>query len=154
VTLRARRAARDKRIPIVFDPNLRPNRWERMDRAVGFCRELCDGAFIVKTTRHEAELLTGASDPPAAALALCGLGARIGIVTLGADGAVMRGASSGEVTPPAVEVVSALGAGDAFMGALAAGAAALGWESTRAAEALPAAAAAGARACEGWGAWD
>jgi sugar/nucleoside kinase (ribokinase family) len=154
LTMLARREAFDLGLPVLFDPNLRPNRWQRMDRAVAFCRELCDGAFMVKTSRHEAELMTGSSDPPAAALGLCELGARVGVVTLGADGAVMRGASSGEVTAPEVEVVSALGAGDAFMGALAAGVAALGWESTRAAEALPAAAEAGARACEGWGAWD
>jgi fructokinase len=154
LTMLARREAFDLGLPVLFDPNLRPNRWQRMDRAVAFCRELCDGAFVVKTSRHEAELITGSSDPRAAALGLCELGARIGVVTLGADGAVMRGASSGEVAAPEVEVVSALGAGDAFMGALAAGVAALGWDSTRAAEALPAAAQAGATACEGWGAWD
>src|SRR2546423_5054599 len=33
VTLRARRAAIDRGIPILFDPNLRPNRWRDLDQA-------------------------------------------------------------------------------------------------------------------------
>ncbi len=152
VTLRARRAARDHGLPILFDPNLRPNRWEDLDRAVSYCRELCDGAFLVRATREEAALLTEAADPAAAATGLCALGARLGVVTMGAEGALMRGAASGEAEAPEVDVVAPLGAGDAFMGGLAAGIAARGWDPSRAAEALPEAAAAGARACTGWGA--
>jgi fructokinase len=152
LTVSARRAARDRDLPILFDPNLRPNRWRSMDRAVTVCRELCDGAFAVKTTSEEAELLTGKSDPADAAAALCGLGAQIGVVTRGAAGALMRGAADGEADAPRIEVVSPLGAGDAFMGALAAGLAKAGWDPARAAEALPGAVAAGARACSGWGA--
>lgn len=152
LTMQARRRALDLGVPILFDPNLRPNRWEKMETAIDFCRELCDGAFVVRANREEAELMTGVEDPASAAAALCGLGARLGVVTLGPDGAVMRGASSGRVPSPEVEVVAPLGAGDAFMGALAGGLAELGWEPGAAAEALPAATVAGARACEGWGA--
>ena len=152
VTIRARRAARDRGLPVLFDPNLRPNRWEEMDRAVSYCRELCDGAFCVRATREEAALLTGAEEPAAAATGLCALGARLGVVTMGAEGAVMRGAADGEVEAPEVEVVAPLGAGDAFMGGLAAGLADRDWDASRAAEALPQAAAAGARACTGWSA--
>lgn len=152
LTVSARRAARDRGLPVLFDPNLRPNRWRSMDRAVAVCRELCEGAFLVKTASEEAELLTGNSDPAGAASALCDLGARIGVVTMGAAGAVMRGATAAEIEAPRVDIVSPLGAGDAFMGALAAGLADAGWDSGRASEALPSAAAAGARACAGWGA--
>jgi sugar/nucleoside kinase (ribokinase family) len=45
-----------------------------------------------------------------------------------------------------------MGAGDAFVGAFAARLGELGWEAERAAEALPAALAAGAQACTTWGA--
>ena len=152
VTLRARRTALDVGMPILFDPNLRVNRWRDLDRAVEVCRDLVEGAFAVQANREEAELLTGAENPAAAAAALCSFGARLGIVTLGAQGAVMRGEVAAEAVPPQVEVVSPLGAGDAFMGALAAGLAAVGWDPARAAEALPAAVAAGAQACNGWGA--
>lgn len=152
LTLRARRAARDAKVPILFDPNLRPNRWRDMDRASRLCREVIDGAFLVRANEWEAKELTGEGDPATAAESLCALGATLGVVTIGREGAVMRGAATAEQDSPAVEVVSPLGAGDAFMGALAAGLAALDWEAARAAEALEGAVKAGARACTGWGA--
>jgi sugar/nucleoside kinase (ribokinase family) len=152
LTLRARRAARDAEVPLLFDPNLRPNRWRDMDRAARLCREVLDGAFLVRANEWEARELTGESDPAAAASSLCALGATLGVVTIGRQGAVMRGASNGEQDSPKVEVVSPLGAGDAFMGALAAGIAAVDWDASRAAEALEVAVDAGARACTGWGA--
>lgn len=152
LTMRARRLALDAGVPILFDPNLRPNRWRDLDRAVSFCRELCDGAFAVKSNLEEARLLSGREDAPSAAAGLCSLGARLGVVTRGADGVVMRGAASAEVEAVEVEVVAPLGAGDAFIGAFAAGLAEAGWDAARAAEALPVALDAGARACTGWSA--
>jgi fructokinase len=152
LTLRARRAARDSGAVILFDPNLRPNRWRDMGRAVRLCREMIDGAFVVRANEWEAREITGESDPAAAAEALCRDGAKLGVVTIGRRGAVMRGAASAEQGSPDVEVVSPLGAGDAFMGALAAGLAKVEWDPARAAEALPGAVEAGARACTGWGA--
>jgi sugar/nucleoside kinase (ribokinase family) len=152
LTLRARRAARDAGVPVLFDPNLRPNRWRDMSRAAKMCREVIDGAFLVRANQWEAKELTGESDPAAAAEALCRLGATLGVVTVGREGAVMRGASTGERGSPEVEVVSPLGAGDAFMGALAAGLEAVDWDPERAEGALEPAVEAGARACTGWGA--
>lgn len=152
VTLRTRRGALDRDLPILYDPNIRPSRWEKLDSALAFCREMCDGAFVVKANAKEAMTMTGTGDAIAAADGLCSLGARLGIVTMGADGAVMRGAAEAEAKAPEVEVVVPLGAGDAFMGALAAGLSRVGWDATRAAEALPEAVEAGARACTAWGA--
>jgi sugar/nucleoside kinase (ribokinase family) len=153
MTMRSRDAAGERGLPVLFDPNLRPTRWATITDAVDHCRAACDGLFLVKATHDEGELLTGCADPAAAAEALCGFGARLAVVTRGAEGAVMRGAASGEVGAPVVDVVAPLGAGDAFMGALAAGLADVGWEPERAAEALEGAAAAGAAACGGWGAY-
>lgn len=152
LTLRARRAARDSGTRILFDPNLRPNRWRDMKRAVRLCHEMIDGAFVARANQWEARELTGESDPAAAASALCELGAELGVVTDGRKGALIRGAASGEQASPDVEVVSPLGAGDAFTGALAAGLERVEWDASRAAEALPGAVEAGARACTGWGA--
>jgi fructokinase len=151
LTLRARRAARDSGAVILFDPNLRPNRWREMGRAVRLCREMIDGALVARANEWEAREITGESDPAAAASAFVEHGARLGVVT-GHDGAVMRGAANAEATSPKVEVVSPLGAGDAFTGALAAGLAEVDWEPSRGAEALKGAVEAGARACTGWGA--
>lgn len=152
LTLRARRAARDSGAVILFDPNLRPNRWRDMGRAVRLCREMIDGALVARANEWEARELTGESDPAAAASALCEHGAQLGVVTVGRKGAVMRGAANAEQASPEVEVVSPLGAGDAFMGALAAGLAQVEWDPSRGAEALQGAVEAGARACTGWGA--
>src|SRR4051812_15362442 len=152
VTLRARRAARDKGIPIIFDPNLRPNRWRDMKRAVDLCREVIDGSQVVRSNAVEARELTGEADPARSAEALCDLGAELAVVTTGARGAVMRGAAYAEADAPEVDVVAPMGAGDAFVGALVAGLSQLDWDLSRAAEALPAACSAGARACTTWGA--
>jgi sugar/nucleoside kinase (ribokinase family) len=153
LTLRARRLALEAGLPVLFDPNLRPNRWAELEDALRACRELAREAFCVRTNREEAELLTGEDDPAAAAEALCELGAELAVVTLGADGALMRGAASAEARGVEVDVVSTLGAGDAFMGTLAAGLATVGWDGARAGEALPAAVSASAEVCRIWGAW-
>jgi fructokinase len=152
LTLRARRVARQRGAHVLFDPNLRPNRWRDMGRAVRVCREVIDGAFVARANEWEAKEITGESDPAAAAAALCEMGATLGVVTAGRKGAVMRGAARAEQASPQVDVVSPLGAGDAFMGALAAGLAKTGWDPERGGEALPGAVEAGARACTGWGA--
>lgn len=153
---RARELAAESEIPVLFDPNLREHRWPDLNLAIELCREACRGAFAVRANASEARRIAGLDrDAPAdaAAEALCSLGTRLAVVTRGARGAVMRGAAATE--HPGVEVRemrSPLGAGDAFMGALAAGLAAVGWRAERAAEALPAAVEAGARTCESWGA--
>jgi fructokinase len=152
LTLRARRAARDSGARVLFDPNLRPHRWRDIGRGVRLCREVIEGTLVVRANEQEAKELTGKSDPVAAAEEVCELGAELCVVTLGREGAVMRGAAIAERPSPEVDVVSPLGAGDAFMGALAAGLASVGWDATRGAEALEAAVEAGARACTGWGA--
>lgn len=152
LTLEARRLALSAGIPVLFDPNLRLHRWREAEQAVSLCRQLSQGAHLVRANREEARLMTGESDPAVAASALCRLGCRLAVVTRGGDGAVMRGEASAEAPGVEVEVASTLGAGDAFMGTLAAGLAATGWIPERAAEALPEAVAASARACTHHGA--
>jgi sugar/nucleoside kinase (ribokinase family) len=152
LTLEARRVALQRGLPVIFDPNLRPNRWRDLDRAVALCRDLVEGSFAVRANREEARRLTGQSEPAAAAAELDRMGARLGVVTLGADGVVMRGSADAELPAPKVKVVSPMGGGDAFVGAFAARLAANGWDAERAAEALPAALEAGAKACTTWGA--
>jgi sugar/nucleoside kinase (ribokinase family) len=106
----------------------------------------------VRANRAEAAALTGAEHPEDAAGRLVALGARIAVVTLGPEGAVMRGAVEAEADGIEVEVVSPLGAGDAFMGTFVAGLDAAGWEPAGAPPALAAGVVAGARACTHWGA--
>jgi fructokinase len=154
LTLEARRLAMQSGIPVLFDPNLRPNRWAKLDPAIDICREMCDGAFLVRANANEARLLTGESDPAQAAAEISARGARVAVVTRGPGGAVVRGAAEAEAPGVSVEVTSTMGAGDAFMGALAAGLARLDWDAARTDEALPTAIEASAEACRTWGALD
>jgi ribokinase len=79
---------------------------------------------IVLPNEGEASTLTGQSDPRAAAVALGAATHTPVIVTVGAQGALVCDPSAAkgvELMPaPAVEVVDTTGAGDAFVGALAA----------------------------------
>lgn len=155
LTLRARDLAVERGVPVLFDPNLRPNRWSDMGRAIELCREAASGAFAVRANLAEARAIAGLGSEVLgadAAASLCALGARVGVVTMGAAGAVLRGEAEAEAPAPEVEVVSPLGAGDAFLGALAAAGARGGWTPAALADGLEEAVAAGARACEGWGA--
>jgi fructokinase len=155
LTLRARDLAIERGIPVVFDPNLRPNRWEDMTEALGRCREAMHGTSVIRANLTEAQQLTGLDTQAGgseAATALHEAGAPLAVVTMGAEGAVIRGTVEAEAPTPEVEVVSPLGAGDAFLGVLAAGASRAGWTPEAVAAALPAAVAAGAHACESWGA--
>lgn len=155
VTLRARELALEQGARVCFDPNIRPNRWGGDARpAAEASRELIEGSFLVRANREEAIAIAGADDPHEAAIEIAALGAKLAVVTLGAEGAVVRGACEAEVPAPEIDVVSTLGAGDAFMGTLVAELARLGWDARRADEALPAALAAAAEACTRWAALD
>ena len=142
-------------IPLLFDPNLRPGRWSDRDAARERCMPYLRTANVLKCNLGEARWLLDDDDVGAAdaAAALHGLGPELVVVTAGTAPAVARGACSAEVAPPWVELVSPLGAGDAFMGTLAAGLHATGFDLARADEALAAAAEQGALACTHLGAF-
>ena len=152
VTRRAVGLARASSLPVLFDPNHRPNRWTGGDPAREYCRELAADSTVVKLNREEAELVTGHSDPLVAAREIVSTGPELVVVTAGREGIVTAGATEVRFRPEPVDPVSPLGAGDAFMGGLAAGLAGLGWDLERVGEVLPAAAAAAAAACVRWGA--
>ena len=155
LTLHARDVALARRIPVLYDPNLRANRWAAMDGAIELSRLACEGAFVARANLDEARRIARLEAEASAAEvaeAMVGLGARIAVVTVGARGALMRGEASAEVAGVTVDLVSPLGAGDAFMGALAAGFARRGWSAANAPQALAEAVAAGGLACTAWGA--
>jgi fructokinase len=153
VTLRARELALDAGVRVCFDPNIRPNRWGgEVEPAAAASRELIAGSYLVRANLEESLAITGADDPRAAADELVAMGAELAAVTMGPDGAVLRGACEAELPAPEVEVVSTLGAGDCFMGTLVAGLAERNWDASRADEALVPALDAAAEACTRWSA--
>ena len=117
--------------------------------------EVLDGATLLKVNRSEAQLLTGEADPAAAAERLVDMGAELVAVTLGAG---RRAAARRGRRPTrracAADAVDTTGAGDVVTGVLVAALATNGYSAQAAADALPAAVAAAARATEGWGAID
>jgi fructokinase len=155
VTLSARELALAEDARVCFDPNFRPNRWGGdLGRAVSASRELIEGSYLVRANRTEAMAIADCDYPSEAAQRIADMGATLAVVTLGEEGAVIRGACEAEDRAPAVDVVSTLGAGDAFLGTLLAGLAARGWDPVLAGEALGPALDAAAEACTRWSALD
>lgn len=152
LTLAAREQALAEGKPVVLDPNLRLGRWASADDAVAVVRPCVSDAFLVKCNGAEARLLTGEQDLEAAAAALVDAGARHVVITLGPDGAMLRGAERADAPGVAAKVVNTTGAGDAFAGALLAALSQTGFYGPALAAALRGAVAAGAAATERWGA--
>jgi len=153
VSERARELALSSGKPVVVDVNLRLHRWPDAEAALAVMRHVCTDAFLVKVSGEEARLLTGETEPARAAERLCAsLGARLTVVTLGADGALLRGAARADVAGRPARVVDTTGAGDAVTGVLVAALAASGFDPEAAAEALPRAVAVAARSTEAYGA--
>lgn len=156
VTRAVRDAALAARVPLLFDPNLRPGRWADLDVARERCIEMAEGARLLKCNRDEARWITGRprADAAEAADALLALGPELVVVTAGPDPLAARGTCTADLDPPPVEMVSPLGAGDVFMGVLAAELLRSGWERSAIEPALGLAAAAGAEACGRLGAFE
>src|SRR5207237_5065800 len=90
ITMRARDAALELERPVIFDPNLRLHRWSSRADAAASANACVPDALLVRANRAEAALMTGEEDAERAALALVKAGARLVVVTLGPDGAILR----------------------------------------------------------------
>ncbi len=136
-TLRARELALARGAHVVFDWNFRVHRWRDADQAVALARDMCQGALLVKLSIGEARLLTGERDPARAAEAVTRLGCRLALVTLGPDGALLRGQVAAAAAGSSARVVDTTGAGDALLGVLLAALQRSDWEPAAVAQALP-----------------
>ncbi len=154
VTMRAREAALAAEKPIVFDPNLRLHRWRSRADAAASANACVPGALLVRANHVEAAVMTGEDDPERAAQALVKAGARLVVVSLGGEGAILRGELRADLDGVPVNVVSTMGAGDVLTGLLLARLALSDFYPAVVAAALPDAVAEAARACERWGALD
>lgn len=118
-TTRAMLAERGHRPHTVLDLDYRPSFWSSENEARREVGAAIDAVTIAVGNRSECEIAVGTSEPDAAADALLGRGAELAIVKMGGDGVLVATAEERTVVPPLhVEIVSGLGAGDAFGGAL------------------------------------
>ncbi len=113
----------------VLDLDWRPMFWSSPAEATAAIAPLLDRFSIVIGNRAECEIAVGTSDPDLAIERLLSLGLDAAVVKLGADGVLVgdRGGTRARVAPIHVEVVSGVGAGDAFGAALCHGLLA-GWD--------------------------
>lgn len=154
LTMRARALALEAGRPVIFDPNLRPHRWRSQADAAASANACVPGALLVRANRAEATVMTGEDDPERAARALVKAGARLVVISLGPEGAILRGELRADAEGVPAEVVSTMGAGDVFTGVLLGRLALSDFYPPVVAACLREAVAASARACERWGAVD
>lgn len=154
LTMRARERMLARGGPVVFDANLRLHRWSSRTDAAASANACVPGALLVRANRAEAELMTGESNPERAAMALVKAGARLVVLTLGEEGAILRGALRATAPGVPCRPVNTAGAGDVLSGTLLARLALSGFYESSVAASLPEAIESAARACERWGAVD
>jgi sugar/nucleoside kinase (ribokinase family) len=152
VTMRARELALGLGREVVFDPNFRLHRWPSRAEAAASANACVPGAMLVRANADEAALMTGEDDPERAAVALLKAGARMVVITLGPDGAILRGELRLDVPGRPATVRSTIGAGDVLTGILLARLATSGFYPAALAASLTEAVAQSALACERWGA--
>jgi sugar/nucleoside kinase (ribokinase family) len=152
VTMRAREVALALGRPVVFDPNLRLHRWRSRADAAAAANACVPGALLVRANAEEATVMTGEDDLERAARALLKAGARMVLITLGPDGAILRGERAVDVAGRPASVLSTIGAGDVLTGVLLARLATSGYYPSAVAASLPEAVVQSSLACERWGA--
>jgi 5-dehydro-2-deoxygluconokinase len=120
-TARAMLAARGRRRHTVLDLDYRAVLWPSEEAAHTEIGSAISDATVAVGNRRECEVAVGTADPDRAADALLDRGVELAVVKLGSEGvlvATTHERTRVDVVP--VDVVSGLGAGDAFGGALCA----------------------------------
>lgn len=118
-TLRGAKIARAAGRLVTIDPNVRLELWPSVDVLRARTAEALSLVDVIKLSLEELELVTCESDLSVGCEALRAHGARLAVVTLGAEGCYFQTVDrDGRVPGFPLTVVDALGAGDAFMGAL------------------------------------
>ena len=107
--------AKKNNILVCFDPNYHPMIWKKGENGVEYVKSIISQVDIIKPSEDDAERLFGKDTPENQIDKFLKLGAKLVIMTLGKDGAIV---SNGEETikfnTVATEIVDTTGAGDAF----------------------------------------
>jgi len=104
-----------QRILIGFDPNYHSMLWQKGENGVDYVKSIISKADIVKPSDDDAERLFGKDTPDNQIKKFLQLGAKLVILTMGKDGAlVSNGVETVAFHTLAKEVADTTGAGDAF----------------------------------------
>lgn len=119
-TITALNMAKDTKLLVSYDPNLRPHLWPNLDEARTQILSVIDQADIVKVSGEELKFLTDSEDIKDGSERLYQeYGLRMLLVTLGKDGCYYRlGDFCGQVPGFKVNTIDTTGAGDAFLGGI------------------------------------
>jgi 5-dehydro-2-deoxygluconokinase len=106
----------------IFDLDYRPALWQSPEASRRMSRTAIGFSTVVIGNLDECEMALGTRDPEAAAVELLSAGVELGVIKLGSGGVYLATRKDRvKIDPLHVEVVSGLGAGDAFGGALSHG---------------------------------
>ncbi|GKU83253.1 carbohydrate kinase family protein [Niallia sp. NCCP-28] len=108
-------AANKHNILVCFDPNYHPMIWKKGEDGVEYVKSIISKVDIIKPSEDDAERLFGKDTPENQIEKFLKLGAKLVIMTLGEDGAIVsNGAETLRFHTLATEIVDTTGAGDAF----------------------------------------
>ena len=115
-TFRAVELAREKGVPVSFDPNFRLHLWQDQALLKSLTGELARQSNLVKLSQEELNFLLGESEIESACARLLEMGPQAVVVTMGEHGAYYATAEGrGKDSGFKVKTVDTTGAGDAFM---------------------------------------
>lgn len=107
---------------ICFDPNYHPLLWEKNGDGIDYIKSLLGKVDIVKPSEDDAERLFGKDNPLKQIDKFLKLGAKLVVMTLGKEGAIVsNGKETISFDTLADQVVDTTGAGDAFWSGFYAG---------------------------------
>lgn len=107
--------ARKNNVLIGFDPNYHDMIWQHDHNGLEYIKNLISKVDIIKPSEVDAERIFGADTPENQINKFINLGAKLVIMTLGKDGAIVsNGIETLTFKTLATEIVDTTGAGDAF----------------------------------------
>jgi len=105
-----------------FDPNYHPSIWAKGEDGAAYVKSIIGRVDVIKPSKDDADRLFGMDTPDNHLSRFFELGAKLVILTMGAEGVlVSNGAETVRLDSVPTEVVDATGAGDAFWAGFYAG---------------------------------